>query len=243
MAPRNAKPETSDVCKKCGQVHTGCLAHKTKRDDEGKLIPCGQRPMKTSRTQKCHMHGGKTPKGKASPQYKHGKKSKSLSKIDFLPDPALAERTHALAMDVIRNLEDSIKINAMIESCDIEKLGSTESRKAWSVLSGLVIDYREAKKPETQSRIFDKIEQIVKNGAGEGALIRDIRVSQEAQRRLTETAVKARKDRSETLTVENFQWLLAKMLFLIKNHVTDRPTYIGLYSAIQQEYESIPDDA
>lgn len=45
---------------------------------------CGALALKVSRTQKCRVHGGKTPKGPASPNWKHGRYAKMPA--DLLDD-------------------------------------------------------------------------------------------------------------------------------------------------------------
>lgn len=235
MASRKTESQTLDVCKKCGQVHTRCLAHKSKRDENGKLVPCGQRAMKTSRTHKCQSHGGKIPKGPESSQYKHGKFA-TASKINFIPDPKLIERTQSLAHDLIANLDDSVKIGAMIESRYLEKIGTTESTAAWIELRKAVNAYKKAEDEVEKAIAFAVIDKIVEHGLGEVHLIRDIQAAQESQRKITETAIRGRKERSETMTNEQFNWGLAKLVHIVTTHVADRNTLAKIYGALEQAY-------
>lgn len=52
-------------CAKCGREHTaGCTAHKSRRDPDGNLIPCGLRPMRGQTV--CQNHGGKAGRAMAN---------------------------------------------------------------------------------------------------------------------------------------------------------------------------------
>jgi hypothetical protein len=80
---------------------------------------CGKRPMKTSRTQKCRSHGGASPKGVASPSYKHGRYSYLPADLlenyeEALEDASLLSMTREVALveammaDVLRQWEAEI---------------------------------------------------------------------------------------------------------------------------------------
>ena len=80
---------------------------------------CGKRPMKTSRTQKCRSHGGSSPKGVASPSFKHGRYSHVPAVLldnyeAALDDSSLLAMTREVALveammaDVLRQWEAEI---------------------------------------------------------------------------------------------------------------------------------------
>lgn len=191
--------------------------------------------MRTSSTRKCRSHGGKTRKGPDSPLYKHGRFA-TASKINFIPDAKLIERTQSLAHDLIANLDDSVKIGAMIESRYLERIGTTESTAAWTELKKAVGAYKAAEDEVEKAIAFAVIDKIVEQGLGEVHLIRDIQAAQESQRKITETAIRGRKERSETMTNEQFNWGLAKLVHIVTTHVADRNTLAKIYGALEQDY-------
>lgn len=200
-------------------------------------MPCMRWPMKGSMTGYCKNHGGKTLKGLAHPNTRTGKHSK----YQYLPSPAMIERAEELTRDIVDMLDESIRINATIETIFIERLGTGESLEAWASISWIIGDLDLAVEEEDWDRVKSAIDQLRKaRDAGRGfyAVTKDVMRTQEAARKLIETAVKARKDRSETYTQETYNWMLGKLVHIIRTNVTDRPTLERIHLALQTEHRS-----
>ena len=173
---------------------------------------------------KCRTHGGKTPKGIASPHFKTGKHSKSA----YLPD-AFRQRFNDLVVEVVKNVEDSIKIQATMESTLLEKLGTTESSRAWEKLHEAVREYDDAthsedagKKALGQAQAFGKIRFIVKEGLSETFLMRDIQSMQDSQRKNAETLAKIKAQELKSFTADEVMQFVEVIKIIIRQNVSDR---------------------
>jgi hypothetical protein len=93
--------------------------------------PCTQ-PV-VSGSNRCRLHGGLTPRGMASPHYRHGRRSKFLKDM---PKALRSSYRAALNDEELHSLDDDI---AMLESRECELLRQLEKTKAppW----GMVVDY------------------------------------------------------------------------------------------------------
>lgn len=194
--------------------------------------PC--RNVAVSGSTKCRMHGGKTPRGIASPHFKTG----ANSKFAYLPGNYFA-RIEKVAGDQIENLEQSIEIQKVLESKYLEKLNSTESTEAWKRLHQAVREYDEATheakdaadKAARQAQAFGMIRFIVKEGLSETFLHRDIQAIHETQRKISETISKMRKEQQDIYTREQWIELMVTLAGVLRETIKDR----SVLSAIQNK--------
>ncbi|MEZ5427292.1 MAG: hypothetical protein R2747_13565 [Pyrinomonadaceae bacterium] len=175
---------------------------------------------------KCNKHGGKTPKGFASPNFKHGKNSKYA----YLPSNFSAQLENLLG-DFIDNLEQSIEIQKLLETRLLEKLSTEESTEAWIKLKKAVSDYNDAthdpdpaNRAAGQSKAFGMIKFIVDEGLNQSFLFRDIQSVHESQRKLSETLSKVRKEAQEIYTQEQWNEMLTVFAQILKTNITDSQT-------------------
>lgn len=117
-------PDVVGACAKCNQVHKECTAHKRRKSKDLPFEPCGARPDKGSNTGKCKFHGGRSLKGIAHPEYKHGHRSK----YHYLP-AFEARRVEEMAADELHNLEENIRIQRALESRYFEHYTSIKDKK------------------------------------------------------------------------------------------------------------------
>lgn len=209
--------QKSEICQKCGEHHPKCTGHKKRKNSpDGKLHPCMGSPMKTSRTRKCYNCGGKTPKGLASPNTKHGKYSKYLAKLpqtfaadasEFKDDPALIELREAVSVQKVRNTEL------------FAELGEREPVEVWRMLKNHYLNFREEllelvdscddenQKAETLAKLED-FQKLLINGCAQeekhDLVWRKIEASQERLRKLAKTESKRLKDSGEYISKEGF---------------------------------------
>jgi hypothetical protein len=228
MAKQKQETKVLDVCAKCGQVHTKCLAHKRRKDTSLPLEPCGQWPAKGDRNRKCGIHGAKTPKGEASPHFKTGQHSK----YSYLP-ANVRERVELMAGDAIENLERMLNTQAALETRAHERLGTGESSEAWLRLRQAVREYDGAdfmaEEPQAlvRAKAMGMIRFIVDGGLSDAYAVRDIQSIHETQRKTTETLTKCRKDIQETYTLTQWEMFMSIVMRVIKNNV-DRTTLAKL---------------
>lgn len=174
---------------------------------------------------RCRIHGGKTPAGLASPNFKTG----ATSKYAYLPKQLLS-RAESLFTDTLKNIEENIQILKSIETQYLEKLSTKESTEAWSKLHVAVRQYEsaefetknEADEKLLKAKAFGMIKFIVNEGLSESFLHSDIMRIQEQQRKLTETLSKCRKEQQEIFTMEDVNQILGTILHIVKANVDGR---------------------
>jgi hypothetical protein len=122
------------ACKQCGQVHTACKAHRKKKNGGG---PCGGAPMENG---VCYMHGGPTPAGLSSPNFKTGKYSRYKIVSSELNAQLLEARNDPRPL-VLRDDIDLIvaRINELFsaEACGSEDLWRAVTRAETVITEGL----------------------------------------------------------------------------------------------------------
>lgn len=215
-----AKPAADGACKKCGQVHTRCTAHKKHKVD-GKYVACNQHPLKTSRTRKCRNHGGASPKGIASPHYVDGSQCRD-KRFKYLPAP-MAKRVEEMAEDELKALAQNTQLQRALESRYHEMLDTGESPAAWASLRELLKRQPRAELASLMAT-FGMIARIVSGQLGERSVEDRILEIHEAQRKMTDTLTKCRKDIQETITLAFHHEILSELVGIIRRHVRDRPT-------------------
>lgn len=215
-------PAPKQMCKKCGQVHERCTAHRRrKKGSKDPLQPCGK--YKAPGMKVCGLHGGKSLKGTAHPRYVNGNRSS----YSYLPDLKV-KRIEEMAYDEIENLVEAAKIQRALETEVLERFGTGESGEAWKLLQKAVNDHKAAHEATPE---FDLIARIVLEGQEDGALRREIFILHENQRKLTESIVKCRSTVQETYTREMWNEMLSEIMLIHKQEIHDRDTLQRLQNA------------
>lgn len=241
-----AKTDDDQTCHICGQVHLQCTAHAArKKDSQGRPIPCKWRPVRGKTV--CRYHGGKSLSGPAHGRFKDGRHSvlrpvvvvddMPRSKAHYFQDPEMYRRSQALAQNVVENLEESVRIAAMLETRAIERLETGESTAAWKLLKDRVREYDDAtfnSDYEAMAQAFGGIRWAVETGLKEAAAVSDIQRLQEHQRKLAETAVKTRMQLTQNITTEDMQMFLAVFTQEIRRIVNDRKILNELGEAVER---------
>lgn len=195
---------------------------------------------------RCRAHGGKTPKLVTE----IAKQSKS----EYLPSLVYA-RFETLNGNTLDNLEESIKIQQALETSIIERLDTGESAIAWGRLKdlmaqvslvddGLVEDAAEEDEIDRLLRRVTQLESVIDSArtlilegsrhfAIQNQLRKELITAHEAQRKLTETLTKCRKEMQETYTEEQWNSLLLAILTSLKRHVETQ-----MLTAVVKDFES-----
>lgn len=161
-------------------------------------------------------------------------------KSEYLPDVVYA-RFDSLNGSVLDNLEESIKMQQALETSIIERLDSGESALAWDKLAeylasvSLIDDgfsdqaTAEDEADSLRRRVvqleaaIDAARRLVLEGsksfAVQSQIRKELQAAHEAQRKLTETLTKCRKEMQETYTEEQWNVLLLAVLTSLKRHV------------------------
>ena len=176
---------------------------------------------------KCHIHGGKTPRGIGSPNFKHGRYSKCIPS-------QLSEEYTALMTDPyqLATREEIALVEArlweLISTCD-----EGESGESWKQLKKLKRAFQKTKNDNKQSLIIDQMFAIIdneSNSATWGEIVHTI----DHKRKLVKSERQRSLQAKKTITIEQAMTLVSAILSVIKAHVTDRKTLAKISSSIRQ---------
>jgi hypothetical protein len=192
---------------------------------------------------KCRMHGGSTPRGIASPQFKDGRRSK----YSYLPKQ-ITERIDELTADSIKNLEENISIQRGMESRLMERFTAGSTLEKWEDLQQTVNLYETACEDSDDTdepvdpqvwldRIIGQIAAGLQDARAEGSLRRELQVVHESQRKLTETLTRSIKERSETVTEDQLKNIFTRLLHVIRNNISDRQTLSRIQKGVLEIIE------
>jgi hypothetical protein len=178
---------------------------------------------------KCHMHGGKSLKGIASPSLKHGRRSKYMPKYlleryqEALHDPELLSLKSDLALTETR-------INELLA-----RLDAGDSVARWQAVKETLerLDAA-ARVPDAKALIIhlNDMNQLVKAGVGDAGLWEELFATQEHKRKLLATQSRVLLDTQQVMTSEQVMLLATAWLDSIRRHINDRDTL----ALIQQDF-------
>lgn len=196
-----------------GQLRCGS---KTKLPNKFGEHKCLGRPMTNGR---CRKHGGKTPKGAASPHFKTGEWS------DHLPTKLAALYKETEHDAELLSTRRSIRLLDAMLITNFEKLDTGESGEAWVLIRQAVdklevaIDNQDyGRSQEAIRKMRDVIDMKVAHYATEA----EIRSKLDQRRKLVETEQKITLQGERAISAEQLMLLMGVVLNVINNVVTDK---------------------
>jgi hypothetical protein len=190
---------------------------------------CQQPAMDNGR---CRLHGGKTPKGIASPNFKTGRHSK------YLPTALLERYGEALEDGELLNMRAEI---ALLDTLLLENLGRLETGESadfWDAALTQVVNARLAYKSENYGALeksLDELEALCDGRRLHYATEKEIREKLDQRKRLADSERKRLVDMQQMVTSEQAMALVSALLASIQKNVHDRNTL----SAIQTEFMAL----
>lgn len=176
----------------------------------------------------CAIHGGKTPRGLASPHFKTGRWSKDLP-------PRLAARFAESESDPeLMSLRQDIRLIDTLIASKLDKLDTGESAESWALMRSAVEtlefgidkeDYAGCRKALREMR--DVIDVRVAHYATEA----EIRSQLDQRRKMVETEHKLTLAGEQAITVEKAMLLVGAIAGILKTRIHDTSTL----AAIQQD--------
>jgi hypothetical protein len=166
----------------------------------------------------CRMHGGKSPRGVASPHFTHGRFSKSIparlagSYEEVLADPRRLELDNELAVIVARNEE--MLAGLYSGASDRLWLRMRAAKRAMEAAQDAG-DHDAAAKHER------RILQMIEHGGNDGERWAEIMANFDQQRRLAESERRRRIEDHQMATTEEVMALMAALVAIITRHVKD----------------------
>lgn len=189
------------------------------------------RKAATPGSTKCHMHGGKSLGGMASPTFKTGRHSK------FLPERLAGKYQEALADPRLLELRSEI---ALVDTRLAELLGhldSGESADRWQAVHDAYADLQDAT-ARADKDAFKQAMAAMGEALADGAADHDIWVEivglTEQRRKLVESERKRLVEMHQMITSERAMILLAAVTDTIRKHVQDRETLSLISHEIRQ---------
>jgi len=167
----------------------------------------------------CYMHGGKTPRGFALPQTRHGRHSKDL------PTRLQGRYLESLNDADLLNLTDEIALtDAFIEDArrglDHGESGRlfADLKAAWDTLTAA----QRAKDAAAVSQAIGEIGQLIKYGVSAYAARTEAADLVERRRKLVESESKRRVQMQDMITSERAMLLISALLDAVSRHVDPR---------------------
>lgn len=224
---------------------------KERRDEHGRLYCSGTskrtgKPCKAyaiKGREKCYYHGGKTPRGAASPHTTHGKYSKALPQRLFhmlteeLRNPDLLNLTTEIALtDVrLRGLASELGGSSAAELIeDVYHLFEDFDNIIGSMNQGKGNPERNL---EALNRILEKMREVLAIGRDDSKVWRDIERTQDHRRRLIEVEHKRLQSEAETLSMRELALVMRSISEIIMRNVVDE----SIRENISEELEELLD--
>jgi hypothetical protein len=170
---------------------------------------------------RCRMHGGKHPKGIASPHYKDGRHSK------YMPGRLLTDYHAAIADPRLLELRDDISLVDARLGDLLRRVDSGESGAIWQALMAARVDLMAARRAgdaEKQAEALNAIMDLISRGHADYRAWGEVSATLEQRRRLVESERKRMVEAQQTLTVEKAMLLIGAIGGIIKAHVSDTTT-------------------
>lgn len=177
----------------------------------------------------CHIHGGKSLLGIASPSYKTGRYSK------FLP-ARLAARYEEMRGDAeLLEMREEIGLVDTRLADLLSRVDTGESGALWQGLMKARIDLLAAKRGNDiigQSLALNKMLDLISQGHADYRAWAEIGGALEQRRKLVESERKRMIETQQMISSERAMALLGAVVNIIKEHVDDRAVLAAISSGI-----------
>jgi len=181
----------------------------------------------------CHIHGGKSLVGIASPTFKHGRFSKSVparlseSYHEILADPNRLALNNELAVLVARNEELLAALDSEGSARLYKRLRATMSamdRASQDTRTARERGNQEAENrhSQKQAELLNELRRMILRGASEAERWDELRENMDAQRKLAESERKRLVEAHQVATVEEIMAFMGSVLAILKKHITDK---------------------
>lgn len=181
---------------------------------------CPQPAMSNGR---CRLHGGKTPGGIASPQYKHGRFSK------YMPKHLLDRYDEAMNDPELTHLRSDIAVIDSLLADKLQSLDVGESESLWLRARELAKEYRDTHSTDGDGfggrepdAIFAELEAVLHSGQTRLDIFAEIQPILEQRRKTSESENKRLKDLNQTMSAEQAIALVRVLADSVKRHVADQ---------------------
>ena len=173
----------------------------------------------------CHIHGGKSLRGVASPTFKHGRHSKDLPTRlaaryeERINDPCLLELRSEIALVEAR-------IADLLSRVDSGESGQSwkAAHRAFEKLMKALADHLTEKEQYAVSALGDALS----HGQEDYAAWHDLGVEIDRKRRLSEYESKRLVEARQMIPLEQALVMITALTHAVRKHVTDRETLVSI---------------
>jgi hypothetical protein len=177
--------------------------------------PCKQPAMENGR---CRLHGGKTPRGIASPHFVTGKYSK------YLPENLLTAYEDAQSDENLLSVRGDIHLLDALIRAKLVNLDTNDSSQHWIDLLKYIIKARRSYKNSDMGGLeeaLDEMEALADKRRLHYATEQEITSQLEQRRKLVDTEQKIILGKQQAITYEQAMLLMSAVLESVKRNVTD----------------------
>lgn len=170
---------------------------------------------------RCFKHGGGTPIGAASPQFKHGRRSK------YLPGNVAALYQSALDNPELMSLRDEIALIDTWINQRIERTAWGETRDRWETVIASTREINKAVASGDPSMLASAVEALTKVANAQSQsehMMDDVVELIERRRRLVDSQAKMESSLQQNITAERAVLLVAALSDIVCQHVSDQET-------------------
>jgi uncharacterized protein YjcR len=179
---------------------------------------------------KCRLHGGKTPRGIANANTKHGRYSKDL------PTRLAGRFEDAINDEELGTLKSEI---ALLDTRIGELLGGLDTEQtisAWQDVANARDAISAAMRSGKGNQLMDAfnyLDNVVNNANSEFEIWNNIVFLIDQRRKLTDSERKRMVDLQQMITAEQSMLLVTTLMRAVKTHVTDRHTLSAIANEIR----------
>lgn len=172
----------------------------------------------------CTVHGGLTPGGVASPNFKTGRYSK------YLPDRLTSRYEQAVSDPQLLELNHEIALIDSRLSDLLSRVDSGETGQLWQEVSKAWQAHKATKSDETAVQL----DTLIKKGHDDYQAWNEIQNTIEQRRRLVESERKRLVEAQQYVTAVQAMTMIGNVLAIIKDNVTDRKTLQAISQGINR---------
>ena len=172
----------------------------------------------------CSIHGGKTPRGRASPHYKHGRYSKDL------PTRLAGRYFEALEDDNLLSLRDEIAVVDSFIADLMSNLGAGTSEEAWKELHTAAFI----------SQDIDEVQRLLSQARSDMECMRELGAQIDRARALRDSESKRLIQMDMMISQEQANMMLGVIVGIVmqalQSHVQDELLRRTIYAEISQGF-------
>lgn len=178
----------------------------------------------------CRMHGGKTPRGAALPQTKHGRYSRDL------PERLSARYAESENDAELLSLRQDIRLIDVLLQDDLTRLESGESAATWELMRKAVDKLETGIASEQYTKIHEGLREmrdVIDKRVLHYATAGEIREKLEQRRKLVETEQKINLAGEQAISVEKAMLFVGAIGGILKTRIHDPATLAVIQSDIR----------